>query len=152
MRLAVTGGGAGGGVEAFATGAACFGFATAAALEGVTEVGWDAVIVVVTVSAGWSESASEESGNQKSRSCQSAMLRASSSRQRDPSINLRCLESWAELARGFAGKGRPPLGTILFVSISKSDILGRRRLGDGRFASMPRKRPKGQQKMKWMHL
>ena len=39
-------------------------------------------------SACCSDSASGVSGNQKSRSCQSAMLRATSSRPSDPSINF----------------------------------------------------------------
>src|SRR4029077_18850549 len=99
----------------------CFGFVTEFVLAAVVP-GCEATLAMVVVSAGWSDSASGDSGNQKSRSCQSTMLRASRSRQSDPSINFRCLESWATSARGPARKGRSAFGTMLFISIS--DMLG----------------------------
>ena len=50
-----------------------------------------AVLATGELSIGRSDSASGESGNQKSRSCHSTMLKASRSKHSEPTINSRCL-------------------------------------------------------------
>jgi hypothetical protein len=65
---------------------------------------------------GWLVSASGASGNQKSRSCQSTTPRASRSRQREPSINLRCLGSSGARIFDSARSARLVLGTMVFRS------------------------------------
>jgi hypothetical protein len=89
-------------VEAAAAATVCFsrGFNLDFDLAVVTALAADvpavagAILAAGELSTGWSDSASGVSGNQKSRSCQITMPKASKSRQREPAINLRCLGSW----------------------------------------------------------
>src|SRR5580693_6181693 len=123
----------------------CFDLAAVTGLAATAE--GSGACLAGTLSAGWSDSASGASGNQKSRSCQSTTPNASSSRQSDPTINLRCLGSSGTRLRDSPSRAWSGFVAMVFrVDIVESGAASRGRAGAT--ASMPRKRDKGQQKVR----
>ncbi len=124
----------------------CFDLAAVTGLTATAE-GSAGACLAGTLSAGWSDSASGASGNQKSRSCQSTTPNANRSRQSDPTINLRCLGSWGTRLPESPSRAWLDFFTMVFrVDIMETGAASRGRAGAS--ASMPRKRYKCQQKVR----
>src|SRR5580693_9418389 len=90
----------------------CFDLAAVTGLAATAE--GSGACLAGTLSAGWSDSASGASGNQKSRSCQSTTPSANRSRQSDPTINLRCLGSSGTLLTESASRARSGFFAMVF--------------------------------------
>ena len=134
VRVVTTGGGGGTGTsEAFAAAAAarCLVFAATACFAFAVGACTGAILFAGEFSTGCSDSASCasscEAGNQKSLLRQSTMPKASSSRHRDPTINLRCLGSCGARLRRSARTVRSTFATMVF----KFDMPENRAPGGG---------------------